>query len=194
MRKAEVKRKTKETDISIALNIDGIGIYSVETGIGFFNHMLELFSRHSLIDLDVKTNGDVNVDCHHTVEDTAITLAAAMKKALGDKEKICRYGFASIPMDETLTQVTVDLSGRPYIVFNCPVSQGRMGEMDFETVEEFIVAFSNNLGANIHVNVLYGSNRHHVTESIFKGLARSLRQAVSIDNKETGIPSTKGEI
>ncbi|MFA5340778.1 MAG: imidazoleglycerol-phosphate dehydratase HisB [Clostridia bacterium] len=194
MRKAEFKRKTKETDISITLDVDGTGVYAVETGIGFFNHMLELFSRHSLIDLDVRTIGDVFVDCHHTVEDTAITLASAMKKALGNKEKICRYGFASIPMDEALTNVTVDLSGRPYTVFNCPVSQGRMGEMDFETIEEFIVAFSNNLGANIHVNVLYGSNRHHIAESIFKGLARSLRQAVSIDNKEEGIPSTKGEI
>ena len=194
MRTAEFKRKTNETDITIKLDIDGTGIYSVDTGIGFFDHMLELFTRHSLMDITIKTSGDIKVDGHHTIEDTSIALASSLKKALGNKEKINRYGFASIPMDETLTNVTIDLSGRPYTVFNCPVSQGRMGEMDFETVEEFITAFANNLGANIHVNVLYGSNRHHIAESIFKGLARSLKQAVGIDCKETGIPSTKGEI
>ena len=194
MRTAELKRKTNETDITIKLDIDGTGRYSVDTGIGFFDHMLELFTRHSLMAITIKTSGDIKVDGHHTIEDTSIALASSLKKALGNKEKINIYGFASIPMDETLTNVTIDLSGRPYTVFNCPVSQGRMGEMDFEAVEEFITAFANNLGANIHVNVLYGSNRHHIAESIFKGLARSLKQAVGIDCKETGIPSTKGEI
>ncbi|HPY99103.1 MAG TPA: imidazoleglycerol-phosphate dehydratase HisB [Clostridia bacterium] len=194
MRKATFKRTTKETDVSVKLNIDGTGKYTVETGIGFFNHMLELFSKHSLMDLTIKTTGDIEVDEHHTVEDTAIALATAMKEALGNKEKINRYGFASIPMDEALTNVTVDLGGRPYTVFICPVSGGRTGEMDFETVEEFVTAFASNLGANIHVNVQYGHNRHHIAESIFKALARALRQAVSIDNRETGIPSTKGAI
>lgn len=194
MRTATIERKTNETEVYLELDVDGNGQYSIETGIGFFDHMLELFSRHSLMDIKLKAIGDISVDCHHTVEDTAIVLGSAIKKALADKKGITRYGFTSLPMDETLTQVTVDLSGRPYTVFNCPVSQGRMGLMDFETVEEFLVALSNNLCANIHVNVLYGSNTHHIAESIFKGLARSIRQAVSIDTKETGVPSTKGAI
>ncbi|HXK72124.1 MAG TPA: imidazoleglycerol-phosphate dehydratase HisB [Clostridia bacterium] len=194
MRKAVTKRKTKETDIFLELNIDGKGQYEIETEIGFFNHMLELFSKHSLMDMKLVAKGDVFVDCHHTVEDTAIVIGETIKKALGDKSRITRYADILLPMDETLTSVAVDLGGRPYTVFNCPVKQGRIGEMDFQTIEEFIVALSNNLGANIHVNVLYGSNLHHIAESIFKALARSLRQAVKIDENETGIPSTKGEI
>jgi imidazoleglycerol-phosphate dehydratase len=194
MRTATIKRKTKETDICLTINIDGKGVYKVATGIGFLDHMMELFSKHSLMDIDLLVSGDTFVDCHHTVEDTGIVLGKTLKEALKDKKSITRYGFASVPMDESLTNVTVDLSGRAYTVFNCPVSGGSMGEMDFETVEEFIRAVADNLGANIHVNVQYGSNRHHVAESIFKALARSLRQAVSIDEKESGIPSTKGEI
>ncbi|MFA7672962.1 MAG: imidazoleglycerol-phosphate dehydratase HisB [Clostridia bacterium] len=194
MRTATVKRKTKETDICLSIDLDGKGVYKVATGIGFLDHMMELFSRHSLIDIDLSVSGDTFVDCHHTVEDTGIVLGKALKEALKDKKSIARYGFASVPMDESLTNVTVDLSGRAYTVYNCPVSGGSIGEMDFETLEEFVRALSDNLGANIHVNVQYGSNRHHVAESIFKALARSLRQAISIDEKESGIPSTKGEI
>ncbi|MFA5522776.1 MAG: imidazoleglycerol-phosphate dehydratase HisB [Tissierellales bacterium] len=194
MRKAELKRKTKETDISLKINLDGKGKSSISTKIGFFDHMLESFSRHSLMALDLKVDGDLHVDSHHTIEDTGIVLGQAMKEALGDKKGIKRFGFASIPMDEALTEVSVDLGGRAYAVYNCHIDYGMLGQMAFEDIEEFVFALANGLGANIHINVRYGSNRHHVAESIFKALARSLREAVSIDQKEEGIPSTKGII
>ncbi|MBN2883203.1 MAG: imidazoleglycerol-phosphate dehydratase HisB [Clostridia bacterium] len=192
MRKSTIQRKTSETDINLEINLDGSGVYDIETGIGFFNHMLELFSKHSLIDLKLKVSGDLDVDCHHSVEDAGISLGLALKEALGDKRSINRYGSFTIPMDEALVKVDLDLSGRPYLVFNAEFSKSTAGDLDVETIEEFMMAVCTNAGITLHINAMYGSNNHHLIEAIFKAFARALRIAVSKDDRIDGIPSTKG--
>lgn len=193
MRKAEIHRNTAETQIDVSVNLDGTGAYSVSTGIGFLDHMIEQLSRHSLIDMDVKTVGDLHVDQHHTTEDTAIAIGEAVAKALGDKRGIARYGSVYSPMDETLSRVALDISGRPWLVFNVEFTVQRLGEWDTEMIEHWFHSFAQAAGITLHVETLYGSNNHHVVESCFKGLARALRQAVEIDpRKADAIPSTKG--
>ena len=195
MRSASVSRRTNETDISVSLGIDGSGRASVATGIGFLDHMLELFGRHALFDVDVKVTGDLHIDGHHTTEDTGIALGQAFAKALGDKKGIARYASLHLPMDETLTRVAVDLSGRPFLVFRTSFPTEKVGGFDTELVREFFIAFAMNAGATLHVETLYGDNSHHIAESCFKGLARALRQAVSVDPREgERIPSTKGAL
>ncbi|HRX41720.1 MAG TPA: imidazoleglycerol-phosphate dehydratase HisB [Clostridia bacterium] len=192
MRKSTIKRKTGETDIALEINLDGSGVYEIETGIGFFNHMLELFSKHSLIDMNLRVLGDLAVDCHHSVEDTGISLGLALKEALGDKRSINRYGSFTVPMDESLVKVDLDLSGRPYLVFNVDFSKSTAGDLDVETIEEFMMAVCTNAGMTLHVNAYYGSNNHHLIEAVFKAFARALRIAVERDGRTDGIPSTKG--
>lgn len=195
MREATVERKTKETSIRVTVNLDGKGAYSVKTGIGFLDHMLEQLSRHSLIDLTVEAKGDLHIDGHHTTEDTGIAIGEAISRALGDRAGITRFGEAHSPMDETLSRVCLDLSGRPYTVWNVKFSQAKIGEMDSELFREWFIAFANALGANIHVENLYGVNNHHIIESCFKALARSLKTAVSVDPRKAGsVPSTKGTL
>ena len=195
MRAASVSRRTNETDISVSLTIDGSGRASVATGIGFLDHMLDLFGRHALFDLDVKVTGDLHIDGHHTTEDAGIALGQAFAKALGDKKGISRYASVHLPMDETLTRVALDLSGRPFLVFRTGFPTGKIGEFDTELVREFFIAFAMNAGVTLHVETLYGDNSHHIAESCFKGLARALRQAVAVDPREgERIPSTKGAL
>jgi imidazoleglycerol-phosphate dehydratase len=191
-RATKIKRKTNETLIDLKLDLDGKGNYSIDTGIGFFNHMLELFAKHSMTDLDLKVKGDLQVDSHHTVEDTGIVFGQAIKKALGDKKSINRYGSFTVPMDEALVSVNMDLSMRPYLVFNSDFKKEKAGDMDVEVIKEFFMALCTNAGITLHINILYGSNNHHMIEGVFKAFARALRQAISIDEKEDGIPSTKG--
>lgn len=191
-RTSSYKRNTKETSINLSLDLDGSGVYNVNTGIGFFDHMLSQLSRHSLIDMKVQAEGDLQVDAHHTVEDVGIALGTALNAALGDKTGITRYANAFVPMDEVLAQATIDISGRPFLVFNAPTSEGSVGGMDWELTEEFFRAFAFNASITLHINVSYGNNRHHVCEAVFKAVARALRTAVSIDEKQKGIPSTKG--
>ena len=193
MRTAEIHRKTAETSIDVSVNLDGTGIYTVSTGIGFLDHMLEQLSRHSLIDLDVKVIGDLHVDQHHTTEDSGIAIGEAVAKALGDKKGISRFGSVYSPMDETLTRVSLDISGRPYLVWKSQFSQPRLGEWDTELIEHWFHSFAQSAGLTLHVETLYGANNHHIVESCYKGLARALRQAVEIDpRKADSIPSTKG--
>lgn len=193
MRIAEIHRKTGETSIDVVANLDGTGIYTVSTGIGFLDHMIEQLSRHSLIDLNVKAVGDLHVDQHHTTEDTGIAIGEAVAKALGDKKGISRFGSVYSPMDETLTRVSLDISGRPYFVWKVAFSQPRLGEWDTELIEHWFHSFSQSAGLTLHIETLYGSNNHHIVESCYKGLARALRQAVEIDpRKADSIPSTKG--
>jgi imidazoleglycerol-phosphate dehydratase len=193
MRIAEIHRKTAETSIDVVVNLDGTGLYTVSTGIGFLDHMLEQLSRHSLIDLEVKTVGDLHVDQHHTTEDTGIAIGEAIAKALGDKRGIARYGTAYSPMDETLTRVALDISGRPWLVWKAAFNVQRLGEWDTELIEHWFHSFAQSAGITLHVENLYGSNNHHIVESCYKGLARALRQAVEIDpRKADSIPSTKG--
>jgi imidazoleglycerol-phosphate dehydratase len=193
MRTAEIHRKTGETSIDVVVNLDGTGIYSVTTGIGFFDHMLEQLSRHSLIDLDVKAVGDLHIDQHHTTEDTGIAIGEAVAKALGDKKGITRFGSAYSPMDETLSRVALDISGRPYFVWKVDFTTTRLGEWDTELIEHWFQSFGQAAGLTLHVENLYGSNNHHIVESCFKGLARALRQGVEIDpRKADSVPSTKG--
>ncbi|MBP8231928.1 MAG: imidazoleglycerol-phosphate dehydratase HisB [Rhizorhabdus sp.] len=193
MRTASIVRKTSETDISVELNLDGTGSYDVSTGIGFFDHMLEQLSRHSLIDLKVRIVGDLHIDQHHTTEDCGIAIGEALAKALGDKKGITRYGHAYAPMDETLTRVALDISGRPYLVWKIALTGPRLGEWDTELIEHWFHSFSQAAGLTLHVETLYGSNQHHIVESCYKGLARALRTAVEIDpRKADAIPSTKG--
>ncbi len=193
MRQATISRATKETSIDVTVNLDGSGVYDVSTGIGFLDHMLEQLSRHSLIDLNVKVVGDLHIDQHHTTEDAGIAIGEAVAKALGDKTGIRRYGDALSPMDETLTRVALDISGRPYLVWACEFSVPRLGEMDTELFEHWFHSFAGSAGLTLHVETLYGKNNHHIIESAFKGLARSLRTAVEIDpRKADAIPSTKG--
>jgi imidazoleglycerol-phosphate dehydratase len=193
MRTATIQRKTSETSIEVELNLDGTGLYQVSTGIGFLDHMLEQLSRHSLIDLKVKTVGDLHVDQHHTTEDTGIAIGEAVLKALGDKKGITRYGHAYAPMDETLTRCALDVSGRPWLVFKADFGTPRLGEWDTELIEHWFHSFAQAAGITLHVENLYGSNNHHIVESCFKALARALRVAVEIDaRKADAIPSTKG--
>lgn len=193
MRTATIKRSTSETSIEVSVNLDGTGVYHVETGVGFFDHMLEQLSRHSLIDLDVKTEGDLHIDAHHTVEDTALALGSAVAQALGDKRGIRRYGDALSPMDEVLTRVSLDISGRPWLVWRAPFGQATLGTMDTELFEHFFHSFAQTAGITLHVELLHGHNNHHIAESAFKGLARALRTATEIDpRKADAIPSTKG--
>ena len=193
MRRAEVTRKTKETEVRVALNLDGKGRAKVATGIGFLDHMLEQLARHSLIDLDVEAKGDLHIDFHHTTEDTGIVIGQAVAKALGDRAGIHRYGDALIPMDETLTRVALDASNRPYLVWKVAFSKPKLGEMDTELFREWFHAFAQAAGLTLHVENLYGENNHHIIESCYKGLARALRAAVAIDpRKPDAVPSTKG--
>ncbi|MDA9818006.1 imidazoleglycerol-phosphate dehydratase HisB [Flavobacteriaceae bacterium] len=194
-RKSSITRKTKETNISVSVNLDGAGKNNIKTGIGFFDHMLEQLSFHSLIDIDLKAEGDLHVDFHHTVEDSAITLAQAIKEALGEKTGIKRYGFSYVPMDEALTRVVIDLSGRPFPLWKVKFKSEKIGEMDTELFKEWFSAFANVLGCNLHVENFYGDNSHHIIESCFKALAKALRKAVSIDKRKVGIlNSTKGSL
>ena len=193
MRTATVQRTTKETDIAITVNLDGTGDYSVSTGIGFLDHMVEQLSRHSLIDIAMSVKGDLHIDQHHTVEDSALALGEAVAKALGDKRGIARYGEAHSPMDETLTRCALDISGRPYCVYKSGFSQPRLGEMDTELFPHWFASFAQTAGITLHLETLYGENNHHIAESSYKALARALRQAVAIDpRKGDAIPSTKG--
>lgn len=191
-RTAEVSRKTKETDISIRLTLDGKGNSNISTGIEFFDHMLALFAKHGLFDLEVQCQGDVNVDGHHTVEDVGITLGEAFSKALGPKEGITRYGMAYVPMDEALCRSVVDLSGRPYLVFTAQFSSEMIGGLSTELVEEFFRALAVQARINLHIEVLYGKNSHHIAEAAFKSTARAFCSAVAIDPRVSGVPSTKG--
>ena len=193
MRTATIERNTSETRIAVTVNVDGTGAYDVQTGIGFFDHMLEQLSRHSLIDLHVRTEGDLHIDQHHTVEDTGIAIGQAVAQALGDKRGIRRYGDALSPMDECLTRVALDISGRPWLVWKTAFSQKRLGEMDTELFQHWFHSFAQAAGITLHIETLHGDNNHHIAESAFKGLARALRQAVEIDpRKADAVPSTKG--
>ena len=194
MRKGKIERNTKETKISCEVNLDGAGQSNISTQIGFFDHMLELLSHHSLIDIDLKCEGDTNVDLHHSVEDTAYAIALAINKALDDKKGINRYGFSYVPMDECLSRCVIDLSGRPELVWNVNLGLKKIGEMDTELFHEFFKAFSNESKCNLHIENLYGKNNHHIIESCFKSLALSLKKAISIDPRKTNIPSSKGKL
>ena len=195
MRKGKVERNTKETKISCEVNLDGAGQSNISTQIGFFDHMLELLSHHSLIDIDLKCEGDTNVDLHHSVEDTAYAIALAINKALDDKKGINRYGFSYVPMDECLSRCVIDLSGRPELVWNVNLGLKKIGEMDTELFHEFFKAFSNESKCNLHIENLYGKNNHHIIESCFKAFAKSLRFAVEIDHRRKDIiPSSKGTL
>ena len=193
-RLASLARDTKETRIKLSLNLDGSGQSSAETGVGFLNHMLDLLARHSLMDLTVAAKGDLDVDSHHTVEDVGIVLGQALEKALADKRGIHRYGWAIVPMDESLAQVAIDLSGRPAFVFKVKFKPGAIGNFPTELIEEFFKALATNAKMNLHVAVPYGTNNHHIAEAIFKATAKALRQAVSIDPRNPGVPSTKGSL
>lgn len=193
MRIARIARKTQETDIAVEVNLDGTGAYQVSTGIGFLDHMIEQFSRHSLIDITCQITGDLHVDQHHTTEDSAIAIGQAIVEALGNKAGIGRYGMAYSPMDEALCRVALDISGRPFLVWKAHFSQPRLGEMDTELFEHWFHSISQAVGITLHVELLYGQNNHHIIEGIFKGFARAMRQAVELDpRKGSAIPSTKG--
>ena len=194
-RKGKISRKTKETSISVELNIDGKGKYKIDTGIGFLNHMLEQLSKHSSIDMDIKVKGDTHIDLHHTTEDSGIAIGEALKKALKKSVGIRRYAHAMIPMDETLSRVAIDISNRPYLIWNVNLKVEKLGEMDTELFKEWFQAFSQSAGITLHVENLYGDNSHHKIESCFKGLARSLKEAFTIDKRiKSSIPSTKGTL
>ena len=195
MRTASLARETRETRIEVSVDLDGGGSYDVATGIGFLDHMLEQLSRHSLIDLRVRADGDLHIDFHHTTEDTALAIGQAVSRALGDRGGIVRYGSALIPMDETLTRVAIDISGRPYLIWKVAFSRPKLGEMDTELFKEWFQAFAQASGSTLHVENLYGENNHHIVESCFKGLARALRTAAAADPQAPGaIPSTKGTL
>src|SRR3954468_16424120 len=195
MRTASIKRKTKETDVEVEVNLDGTGAGTIETGIGFFDHMLDLLARHSRIDITARANGDLHIDHHHTTEDVGIALGQAVKRALGDMKGITRYADVHVPMDEALTRVAIDISGRPFLVFKSAFSRDKIGAFDTELVREWFQAFAMNAGITLHVETLYGSNDHHVSEACFKGLARALRAAGAIDARTAGeVPSTKGTL
>ncbi len=192
-RTARVERKTKETEIAVEVNLDGTGTYDVATGIGFLDHMLEQLSRHSLIDLTVRAQGDLHIDFHHTTEDTGIAIGEAVARALGDRAGIRRYGDALVPMDETLTRVALDCSNRPYLIWRVDFTRPKLGDMDTELFKEWFQAFAQSGGITLHVDNLYGENNHHIVESCYKGLARALRAAIEIDpRKADAVPSTKG--
>ncbi|MBT5108044.1 MAG: imidazoleglycerol-phosphate dehydratase HisB [Rhodospirillaceae bacterium] len=193
MRQASVERNTKETQISATVSLDGTGAYDVKTGIGFLDHMLEQLSRHSLMDLTVRAEGDLHIDFHHTTEDSGYAVGEAVSKALGDRRGIVRYGAATIPMDETLSRVSLDCSNRPFLVWKVDFSRPKLGDMDTELFKEWFQAFAQSAGITLHVENAYGENNHHIVESCFKGLARALRQAIELDPRQTdSVPSTKG--
>ena len=193
MRIAKVNRKTKETSIETEINLDGTGIYKIDTGIGFLNHMLEQLSKHSLVDINLKAKGDLHIDLHHTTEDSGIVIGEAIAKALGDKKGIKRYAHAYIPMDETLSRVSLDISNRPYLIWNVKLKVENLGEMDTELFKEWFQAFSQSAGITLHVENIYGDNSHHIIESCFKGLAKALRLALEKDSRAgESLPSTKG--
>lgn len=195
MRTATIKRKTKETDIEVTVDLDGKGRSTIATGIGFLDHMLDLLARHSRIDMTVKAVGDLHIDFHHTAEDVGIALGQAVKQALGDMKGIGRYADVHMPMDETLTRVALDISGRPFLVFKATFGRDKVGTFDTELVQEWFQAFAMNAGVTLHVECLYGTNDHHIAESCFKGLARCLRSAVAIDERtKDEVPSTKGTL
>lgn len=193
-RMAVVERITRETQIKLSVNIDGTGEAKICTSVPFLDHMLNLFARHGLLDLEIEATGDIDIDFHHTVEDIGIVLGEALKKALGDKAGIRRYGQATVPMDETLASVAVDLSGRPFLVYNVRLPKVKIGDFDVELAKEFFQALTNNLAANIHINVMYGDNVHHILEACFKALARAIDQATQHDPRITGVLSTKGKL
>ncbi|MFC3212927.1 MULTISPECIES: imidazoleglycerol-phosphate dehydratase HisB [Novosphingobium] len=193
MRTATISRKTHETDIEVEVNLDGTGAYDVSTGIGFLDHMIEQFSRHSLIDIRCRIKGDLHVDQHHTTEDSAIAIGQAITRALGDKAGIGRYGDVNSPMDEALSRVSLDISGRPYLVWKARFTQEKLGEFDTEMVEHWFHSIAQAIGITLHIELLYGTNNHHICEGIFKGFARAMRSAVELDPRKGGaIPSTKG--
>ena len=191
-RNAVITRKTTETDIMLSIGLDGTGTGDISTGIGFLDHMLALFARHGLFDLKVKAVGDLHVDAHHTVEDIGIALGQALKKALGDKKSIKRYGSSILPMDEALAMVAVDFGGRPFLVFDAVLPDGKAGEMDMELFEEFFRAVAFNAAINLHIKVLHGSNSHHIIEAVFKAFAKAVGEAVTVDERIEGVMSTKG--
>lgn len=194
-RKAAIERKTRETQIAAKINLDGQGEYAIETGIGFLDHMLEQLARHSLIDITLKAHGDLHVDKHHTTEDCGIVLGQAFNEALGERRGIVRYASLHLPMDDTMTRVAVDLSGRPYLIWDVSFSRSKVGDMDAELFREWFQAFAQNAMITLHVASLYGENCHHIAETCFKGLARSLRCAITIDDRQAGrVPSTKGTL
>ncbi len=195
MRKASLRRTTKETDVEVAVDLDGTGSAAISTGIGFLDHMLDLLARHSRIDVNVTARGDLHIDHHHTTEDVGIALGQALKQALGDMRGITRYADVHVPMDEALTRVAIDVSGRPFLVFKAEFVRDKVGAFDTELVEEWFRAFATNAGITLHVETLHGSNDHHIAESCFKGLARALRSALAIDPRAAGeVPSTKGRL
>ena len=195
MRKSKINRKTSETSISVEINLDGKGKFQISTGVGFLDHMLEQFSKHSLIDINLKAKGDTHIDLHHTTEDTGIAIGECLKKASKKFIGIKRYAHAMIPMDETLTRVAIDVSNRPYLIWKVKLKVEKLGEMDTELFKEWFQAFSQAAGMTLHVENLYGDNNHHIIETCYKGLARSLREAISVDPREKGrVPSTKGEL
>ena len=193
-RTATVQRKTRETDIALTFAVDGSGRADIATGIGFFDHMLELFTKHGLFDLQLKAKGDLNVDAHHTVEDVGLALGQALREALGDKKGLCRYGWCLLPMDDALARIALDCSGRPYLAYEAPEEAGTIGDFPFQLIEEFLRAFSVQGGLNLHVTLLDGRDTHHMAEAVFKGLARALDQATQIDPRVQGVPSTKGQL
>lgn len=195
MRKATISRKTSETSVSVSVNLDGTGTYAIKTGVGFFDHMMEQLARHSLIDITLEAKGDLHIDDHHTVEDCGIALGQAISQALGDRKGIRRYASCDLPMDETLTRVAIDVSGRPFLIFNCNYPTHKIGTFDTELVREWFQAFAMNAGITLHLENAYGLNAHHIAESSFKALARSLRDALEIDPRQANrIPSTKGTL
>jgi imidazoleglycerol-phosphate dehydratase len=194
-RRAKVTRRTKETAITASVDLDGKGAYEIATGVGFLDHMIEQLARHSLIDITLKADGDLHIDQHHTTEDSGIVLGQAVAKALGDKKGIARYGSAYLPMDETLTRVALDVSGRPFLVWKVDFTRSKIGEMDTELFREWFQAFAQHAGLTLHVETLYGENSHHIAETCYKALARALRQAISLDARQEGrVPSTKGQL
>ena len=195
MRRASISRKTRETEVDVTLDLDGAGAGDIATGIGFLDHMLDQIARHAMVDLTIRAKGDLHIDMHHTTEDVAIVLGQAFRAALGDMAGIARYADVLLPMDEALTRVALDFSGRPFLVFRTVFTQPRIGEYDTQLVQEFFQAFAGNAALTLHVETLYGSNDHHIAESCFKGLARALRMAIAIDPRQAGrIPSTKGSL
>jgi len=194
IRESIVERKTNEVEVYVKINIDGEGKYKIDTGIPFFNHMLEQLAKHGLFDIEISAKGDTEIDFHHTVEDVGIALGEAFNQALGDKKGINRYGFSSIPFDETLSSSSLDLSGRPFFIFKVEMPSTKVGEFDVELTREFFQSFTNNLKANIHIETKYGTNNHHIIESIFKSIAKSLDVATAYDSRSNSIPSTKGNL
>ncbi len=194
IRSASIKRKTRETDIELRFVVDGTGKAEISTGVGFFDHMLELFTKHGLFDLELKAKGDLNVDAHHTVEDVGLALGQALREALGDKKGLCRYGWCLLPMDDALARIALDCSGRPYLAYEVPEEAGSIGDFPFQLLEEFFRAFSVQGGLKLHVALLDGRDTHHMAEAVFKGVARALDQATRIDPRVEGVPSTKGQL